>query len=163
MRGTLGLGGVVGLLAVILGSAAAPGGAPKERQETADLVVINRYVRPSPILVTLFFQGKAVRSREVHKGDKEPAKVRWSNLPVGPYEIHFEAEGFKPFIKRFVLSREDKDFEVQIKVSKEATVLGGGLSLDGLCERVKKLEQANADLRAQVERLQQEIHQLKKK
>jgi len=49
MRGTMGLGGVVGLLALALGPALAPGGGPKERPETADLVIVNRYVRPSPI------------------------------------------------------------------------------------------------------------------
>jgi hypothetical protein len=151
------------VLVVAVGGPWHCAGDDAKEGETAALVVVNRYIRPAPVLVTLYCQGKPVRSKELTKAEKEPAKVRWAGLPVGTYEIHFEAEGYKPFVKRFVLAKDDKDFEVLVRLSKDGAIVGGGPSLDALGDRVRKLEQANADLRAQVERLQQEIAQLKKK
>jgi hypothetical protein len=136
--------------------AAAPEDKP---QETVRLTVFHDYSTPTLVLVRLLSDGKAVRSRQLRAFTD--TSVTWDKLPVGPYELQFEADGYETAVKKIVLAKEDK--ELKFRVSLTRKVGSGDAAFRALAERVKKLEEANAELRATVSRLQKEIDQLKKK
>jgi hypothetical protein len=129
---------------------------------TKDLAVIHGETNPRIITVSLFSDGKQIRSGELDS--QQGVTVHWRKLPVGDYEVHFEAKGFKKAIKRIKLAEEMVNPTVRAELDeKSELVLGGGPSMQELQKQIEKLQQANADLRARVEKLQKEIEQLKKK
>lgn len=78
---------------------------------------------PKFVLVSLYRDGELVRSRELENfrdwgipsgllgASSEPPgwKVVWKDLPVGTYEVRFEARGFAVGVKRVRVSGEDGD------------------------------------------------------
>jgi hypothetical protein len=85
---------------------------PKEKaQPTASLTVLHdndRYTEPLA-LVTLYREGKPVRSAKLKAssaGTARDNRVTWQKLPIGVYELHFEAAGFKKFVKKVVLAED---------------------------------------------------------
>jgi hypothetical protein len=151
-----------------LSAISAPGAAladePKDKaQPTASLTVLHdntRYTEPLA-LVTLYREGKPVRSAELKASPPTPRddqgnKVTWQKLPVGLYELHFEAAGFKKFVKRIVLAEDGPELVVRVQLDLNTDrSLGTGASLQELSDQV-------ARLKGQVEQLQAEVGRLKK-
>jgi hypothetical protein len=151
------------LLAVKLGPPCEARAAGDKPRETVNLVV---YHEPSPkppeVWVTLLSDGKAVRSKQLRPdGPPTDRQANWEGLPTGSYELQFEADGYEKDVKRIVLSKEDRELQVRVSLTKK--VGSGDAAFRELAERVKKLEEGTAELRATVDRLQKEIDQLKKK
>jgi hypothetical protein len=164
---TLGRGETLLASAAVLGAllfvgTAGPGrtAAADEPPETVSLTVHHDQSSPTLVMVTLLSNGKAVRTKQLRAFTEE--SVTWEKLPIGPYELQFEADGYEKSVKQIVLAKEDKDVKVRVALRKKAGA-GEDAAFRELAERVKKLEQANAELRATVDRLQKEIDQLKKK
>ena len=149
-----------------LASFSVPGAAladePKDKaQPTASLTVLHdndRYTEPLA-LVTLYREGKPVRSAELKTSSDESTpdrKVTWQKLPVGVYELHFEAAGFRKFVKKVVLAEDGPELVVRVQLNFNTDQsLGTGPSLQELSEQV-------ARLKGQVEQLQAEVARLKK-
>jgi len=151
------------LLAVKLGPPREARAEEDKPRETVNLVVTHEApARPTEVWVTLLSDGKAVRSKQLRAdGYPNDRCASWEGLPTGSYELQFEADGYEKDVKRIVLSREDRVFTVRVSMTKK--VGSGDAAFRELAERVKKLEEANAELRATADRLQKEIDQLKKK
>jgi hypothetical protein len=149
-----------------LASFSVPGAAladePKDKaQPTASLTVLHdndRYTEPLA-LVTLYREGKPVRSAKLKAssaGTARDNKVTWQKLPVGVYELHFEAAGFRKFVKKVVLAEDGPELVVRVQLNFNTDQsLGTGPSLQELSEQV-------ARLKGQVEQLQAEVARLKK-
>jgi hypothetical protein len=138
----------------------ALGDEPRDKaQPTASLTVLHdnfRYTEPLA-LVTLYREGKPVRSAELKTSSDESTpdrKVTWQKLPVGVYELHFEAAGFKKFVKRVVLAEEGPELvvHVQLDLNTERS-LGTGPSLQELSDQVARLKEKVEQLQAEVARL----------
>jgi hypothetical protein len=130
--------------------------------ETVNLVVYLAEYSPTVVMVRLSFEGKAIRNKELRKGKQsDDAVVTWEKLPVGSYELQFEEDGYETATKKIVLAKEDKELRFGVFLTKK--VGSEDAAFQALAERVKKLEEANAELRATADRLQKEIDQLKKK
>jgi hypothetical protein len=111
-------------------------------------------------MVTLLSKGKAVRARQLRAFTDEV--VTWDKLPVGSYELQFEADGYEKSVRKIVLAKEDKELKVRVSLTKKAGIRAD-TAFRELVERVKKLEKANVELQATVHRLEKEIDRLKKK
>ena len=120
---------------------------------------------PKLVMVTLLSNGKAVRSRQLDSGwfpdEKTVREVTWDKLPVGAYELRFQADGYEKSVYEIALSKDDKDLKVGVPVMRKSGVEDDP-AYRHLVERVTKLEAANAELRGTVARLQKETEQLRK-
>jgi hypothetical protein len=133
--------------------------AEAKPEETVSLTVVHDYSTPTLVMVRLLSKGKAVRSRQLRAFTA--TSVTWDKLPLGSYELEFEADGYETAIKKIVLAKEDKDLRFRVSLTKK--VGSGDAAFRKLVERVKKLEEGNAELRATVTRLQKEVDRLKKR
>jgi hypothetical protein len=156
-------GSAAALGALLFAGRAGPGcearGADDPAPETGSLIVQHDNSTPTLVMVTLLSNGKAVRTRQLRAFTDEVA--RWEKLPLGSYELQFEADGYEKSVKPIVLSRDDKELKVRVSLTKKTE--SGDAAFRELAQRVKKLEEANAELRATVGRLQKAIDELKKK
>ena len=66
---------------------------------------------PKLVMATLLLNGKAVRSRQLDSGwfpsEKTVKEVTWDKLPVGAYELQFQADGYEKSVYKIALSKED--------------------------------------------------------
>jgi hypothetical protein len=141
-------------------------GLKQELRATASLTITHdgsrQYTEPLA-LVTLYREGQPVRSAELEQRSMTRQKVTWQKLPVGAYEIHFEAAGFKKFIKRIILAEDAPEIVLQVQLGlNQSYELGAGPSSKELQEEIAQLKKTQADLGAQVQQLQAEVRQLKK-
>jgi hypothetical protein len=105
------------------------------------------------VLVELYRDGKLLRTRELQNGFSATS-VTFDKLAGGRYEVHFGGAGYKKCIKRIAIGQDDTDATVYVELDKmEERVVGGGPSLRELEKRIAQLEQANAELRAEIEKL----------
>jgi hypothetical protein len=110
---------------------------------------------PDLVMVTLYHEGKPVRSRELKyaSGFSDADRVTWTKLAPGRYEVHFEAKGYEKFIKRFILGEEDANV-VRVQLDKKETVVGSaGLSLQEMEKQIEALKKKVAELEAEVDKL----------
>jgi hypothetical protein len=114
-------------------------------------------------LVTLYQEGKPFRSAELEQGSTDHKSVTWEKLPTGLYEVHFEAAGFKKFIKRVVLAEDGPELvlKVQLDLNTPQT-LGAGPSTDRLAQDLAALKKEQAEMQKQIADLRAEIAKLKK-
>jgi hypothetical protein len=121
---------------------------------------------PKLVMVTLLSNGKAIRSRQLDSGwftsEKTHKEVTWDKLPVGAYELQFQADGYEKSVYQIALSKDDKQLKVGVPEMKK-TGIGDDPAFRHLVERVMKLEAANADLRGSAARLQRELDELRKR
>jgi hypothetical protein len=123
---------------------------PKTDGKTVELKISN--AKAVDVMVELYTDGKLVRTREVMALNAGVFTI--SKLKPGNYEIHFLASGYKPFIKRVLLSEEDTEQTVSVELnSMGGGVLGGGPSLQELQDQIEKLKKENAEIRAEIEKL----------
>jgi cell division protein FtsB len=89
--------------------------------------------------------------------------VTWEKLPAGLYEAHFEAAGFKKFVKRVVLAEDGPGLvlKVQLDLNTPQT-LGGGPSGQQLAQDLAALKKEQAELQKQIADLRAEVAKLKK-
>jgi hypothetical protein len=160
---------VLGALLLIIGADSGRDvRAEGNKQETASLTVraYEGVREPRLVMVTLLVNGKAIRSRQLDPGwftqEKTEKAVTWENLPVGPYELQFQADGYEKSVYQIALSKEDKELKVGVPLMKK-TGVENDPAFKHLTERISKLETDNAELRGTAARLQKEIDQLKKK
>jgi hypothetical protein len=114
-------------------------------------------------LVTLYQDGKPFRSAELEQGSPEQKKVTWEKLPVGVYEVHFEAQGFKKFVKRVVLAEDGPEVVLRVQLDMATPyTLGGGPSVWQLAQEIEQLKKEQIELRRKVDELQAEVKSLKK-
>jgi hypothetical protein len=158
--------GFVTLSAVALAAGFTPGtgaaGPDDKSPKTTRLTVVhdNNHL-PSPILVSLCQDGKIIRSRELKYFFDDT--VTWEKLRPGPYEVHFEANGYEKCVKRIQLTEDDAAaFKVYAQIDKKAVIVGGGVSVQEVLDRLTQLKKENAELRARVEALEAEVKRLKK-
>jgi hypothetical protein len=107
------------------------------------------------VLVELHQDGKLLRTRELEYREAIFApSIDFAKLAPGLYEVHFTGAGYKKCIKRIAIGKEDKEVMVYVELDqKEERVVGGGPSLQELEKRIAELEKANADLKAEIEKL----------
>src|SRR5262245_22876924 len=120
---------------------------PKPEEKTVNLKVDNGY--GATVMVELYQDGKLIRMREI----PGPGNYQWMKLKPGRYEVHFMDKNHKPFIKRLLLSEDDTDQAVEVELTLNGGVVGGGVSLQELAEQIDKLKKENAELRAEIEKL----------
>jgi hypothetical protein len=114
-------------------------------------------------LVTVYLEGQPYRSAELQQGSMEHGAVTWEKLRSGVYEVHFEAAGFKRFVKRVVLADDAPGVVLRVQLDiTNAYTLGGGPSAERLAQEVAALKKEQAELRKQVSDLQAEVTRLKK-
>jgi hypothetical protein len=136
---------------------------PKEKPKpTQVLTVSHGEAQPRIIVVSLYSEGKLLRSGEIDS--KVGTFALWRGLPIGKYEVHFEAKGYKKGIKHILLSEQDAQSSVSAELDQKVEiVLGGGPSIQELQEELNQLKKSNADLNTKLQKLQAEVDQLKKK
>jgi hypothetical protein len=135
---------------------------PDKAKKTCTLTVVHENNSlPSLVMVTLYQEGKIIRSRELKYFFDD--KVTWDKLPEGTYEAHFEAPGYEKLVKRVFLAEGDDGVKVYVQLDKQPVVLGAGTSVQEILKQLEQLKKANAELQAKVEALQAEVNQLKKK
>jgi hypothetical protein len=161
---------VVATVVVLIPAGNRPPGAradePKDNAKpTASLEVYHPGSGvPLVVQVGLYQDGKLIRAREVNANSNVQDKVTWAKLPVGPYEVHFEAPGYGTFVKRVLLSEDDPPARIVIQLERQPMAVGlGGPSLQELSQELQKVKKANAELQAQMQVLREAVEQLKKK
>jgi len=114
-------------------------------------------------LVTVYHDGKPFRSAELEQRSMDHGSVTWEKLPAGIYEVHFEAAGFKRFVKRVILAEDAPGVVLRVQLDNTtARTLGAGPSTEQLEQEMTALKKEQADLRKQVADLQAEVSRLKK-
>jgi len=158
-----------GLLLLVRGDAGRDARAEEKPPDTVGLTVrvySGQRDNPKLVMVTLLSNGKAVRSRQLDAGwftsEKTDKEVTWDDLPVGAYELQFQADGYEKSVYQIALSKDDKQLRVGVPEMKKVGI-GDDPTFRHLVERVTKLEGANAELRGMAARLQKEIDELRKR
>ena len=107
-------------------------------------------------LVTLFKDGQRVRSKEIDNIERFGfiQEAKWSELPLGEYEVHFEVHGYGKVIKRIVVSPDDPTVVVLSSITKNDEVWGGGPTLFDLQSKITLLEKENAELKERLSALE---------
>jgi len=114
-------------------------------------------------LVTLYHDGQPVRSAELEQGSPDRKKVAWDRLPPGLYEVHFEAAGFKKFVKRVVLADAGPEVNLRVQLDMGTShTLGAGPSTQQLETEIAQLKREQAALKKIVDQLQSEVSRSKK-
>jgi hypothetical protein len=124
---------------------------PKTDGKTVELKISNAMTLT--VMVELYCDGKLVRTRELTPPFINANVVSIPKLKPGNYEVHFLANGYKPFIKRVLLAEDDTEQTVSVELNSAGGVLGGGPSLQELAEQIEKLKKENAEIRAEIEKL----------
>ncbi|HEY0075805.1 MAG TPA: hypothetical protein VGB77_17015 [Abditibacteriaceae bacterium] len=111
------------------------------------------------VLATLFKVGEPVRSVTMHnisgnQYDGIETYGSWSDLPVGAYEVLFEAKGFGKVVKRVVVAPDATASVIIDSMDKNDELWGGGPTLFDLQKRIEALEAENKDLKARVSQLE---------
>ncbi len=146
-------------IALVVASAWLTGSTPgtlradeKAPPNTSALKVVYAKSYSDYVLVELHQNGKLLRTRELPNGTTT-ATATFDKLAAGRYEVHFEGAGYKKFIKRVSIGQDDKDATVYVELDKTERIVGGGPSLQELEKRIAELEKANAELKAEIEKL----------
>ena len=121
------------LLGVVFGPTRLP--SQEKRADKGSIVVAVGGSSGTITTVTVYQAGKRFATNDVS------GTARFSNLPAGDYEVHFEAPGKVTVTKRCTLRADEKvELLTNMKDGKGALVLGGGPSIQDLESRIEKLE-----------------------
>jgi hypothetical protein len=119
-----------------LGTLAIVGSAPPTLHPVHKISVF------PPILVSLFHEGKIVKTAEVFGAD---GSVVWKGLRPGVYEIHWEAVGHERVVKTAVVEASGHHgFRADLRPGSGTVILGAGPYLQGIEDRLKKIEETKA-------------------
>jgi hypothetical protein len=140
---------LIALLILLPGQ--APAADEKPAKTTSLTVVHDNNSLPELVLVTLYQDGKPIRSRELKHFWADT--VRWDKLSPGMYEAHMEARGFEKYVKRVFLTEEDGGSKVYVELEKKGGAVGGGPSIKEITDQLKALQDKVKALEAEVERL----------
>lgn len=105
--------------ALPLVGASAEGADEKPPPPTASIRVAHDRVDPEDdlprsVFVTLYRDGKAIRTSELWINGPLGVDVEWTRLPLGAYEVHMEARGYRKTVKRVILSEDDLEFPLVV-------------------------------------------------
>ncbi len=110
-----------------------------QTDEDGSIVIANDEMdNESPsVLVSVYHSGAMVRSSDC----TATTGITWDKVPVGDYEVRFEAVGMTTVIKRVHVAAGDSvRLSAKLPPGKALVVLGGSPSLHEITARLSKLE-----------------------
>ncbi|HEV3143437.1 MAG TPA: hypothetical protein VGZ47_06065 [Gemmataceae bacterium] len=123
----------------------------QEPLKTIELKITNN--NTITVMIELYQDGKLIRTREIPGAIVAASTATFSKLKAAKYEVHFLATGYKPFVKRVLLSEDDMEQTVSVELAVNGGVTGGGVSLQELAEQIAQLKKENVEIRKEIENL----------